>query len=231
MDWLILLSLIIIRTIFFIYPRRRQHASVKQWKAALAINKHFAIFHQLYQSVDGFSLSKKERIGRDAFEYTYGEIEFESFIALLSLCNPDASSVFYDLGSGTGKPVLACAMVFNVKKCCGIELFSSLHQCAITQQQRLQEIPDYIENAGRIEFKQGDFLHTPFADASLIFINATGYFGDTWVKISKCIEQITPGSLVLSTSKALSSNAFICLQKTQIEMSWGIVAAFIQKRL
>ncbi|KTD38510.1 putative methyltransferase [Legionella nautarum] len=228
--WLVLLFLIICSFILVLYSKR-QPRRLKRWKNSLALAKHFAVFQQLYADVDGFSLSKAARIDGDAFEYVYGEIEFEPFIALLSLGNPNSSTVFYDLGSGTGKAVLACAMVFKVQKSCGIELFSSLHQTAELQQRRLKKLPDYFEEAKHIEFKKADILQTRFDDASLIFINATGFFGDSWLAISKCIEQIKPGALVISTSKSLSSELFICLRVTQVAMSWGIVNAFIQQRL
>lgn len=228
--WLALLFLIAGSFVLVLYMRR-EHRRVKRWKNTLSLDKHFAVFQQLYANIDGFALSKAERIQGDAFEYVYGEIEFESFIALLSLGNPNSATVFYDLGSGTGKAVLACAMVFNVKKSCGIELFSSLYQTAELQQGRLKELPDYFEKAKCIEFKKADILQTRFDEASLIFINATGFFGDSWIAVSKSIEQIKSGSLVISTSKSLSSELFTCLRVTQVAMSWGIVNAFIQQRL
>ena len=64
---------------------------------------------------------------QDAIEYVYGEIEFLPFIALLSLDKPDSKTVFYDLGSGIGKAVLACAMVYPVHKSVGVELLPELY--------------------------------------------------------------------------------------------------------
>ncbi|WP_065240049.1 MULTISPECIES: methyltransferase domain-containing protein [Legionella] len=228
---LLLLLLVIITTVLFYHSQKQRNKKITLWQNALALDKHFAVFQQLYADMNGFALSKEARLDSDALEYVYGEIEFESFIALLSLCHPDSSTVFYDLGSGTGKAVLACAMVFNVKKSCGIELFASLHQSAELQKQRLSERPGYLEIASCIDFKKGDFLQIPFDDASLIFINATAFFGEAWQTISKSVEQIKPGSLVITTSKALTSNLFACLRTTKVAMSWGIVNAFIQQRL
>lgn len=207
-----------------------RQTKIKRWRKALALDKHYAAYHQLYANVDGFVISKAARVKQDAMEYVYGEIDFEPFIALLSLCNPNSSTVFYDLGSGTGKAVLACSMVFNVKKSCGIELFPSLHQCAELQQQRLAQLPDYRIQAEHIQFKLGNILEEPLRDASLIFINATAFFGETWLAISKHVEQIKPGAFVISTSKALHSNLFKTTAVTQVRMSWGIVNAFIQQR-
>jgi hypothetical protein len=228
--WLLLFILISVAILIF-GKQLRQKIILKRWKNALALDKHARVFQELYAQVDGFTLSRQARKTKDAVEYVYGEIVFEPFIALLSLCKPNSSTVFYDLGSGTGKAVLACTMVFNVNKSCGIELFPSLHQAAILQQQHLREIPEYQAQADSIAFINGDFIKTELSDASLIFINSTTFFGETWELISKHLEQIKPGSLVISTSKPLHSASFIILRKTEVAMSWGIVFAFIQRRI
>lgn len=95
----------------------------------------------------------------------------------------------------------------------------------------MSEIPGYQEKANCIEFKKANFLQAPFNDASLVFINATAFLGETWDDISKCVEQIKPGSLIITTSKVLTSDLFVCLYVTKVAMSWGIVDAFIQRRL
>ncbi|WP_028388945.1 hypothetical protein [Legionella fairfieldensis] len=231
--WLTLAITSVLSLVCLLFLRSgwQQHAAIRTWRKAFAINKHLLVYQQLYADVDGFALSKAARTNQDALEYVYGEIDFESFVALLGLCKPDISTVFYDLGSGTGKAVLACAMVFNVQKCCGVELFASLHQSALKQQQRLSHIPAYRDKAARIEFKQANFFDTQFTDASLIFVNATAFLGETWLALSKHIEQVKPGAVVISTTKSLRSNLFTLLTRTQVAMSWGIVEAFIQKRL
>ncbi|MCC5014337.1 MULTISPECIES: hypothetical protein [Legionella] len=227
---MLLASLIVICSLFLFLPLWRRQIKLQRWRKSLSLNKHYKVYRQLYANVDGFALSKVERTKQDAPEYVYGEIDFESFIALLSLGKPGPSTVFYDLGSGVGKAVLACIMVFDVKKSCGIELFSSLHHCAQQQQQRLTCIRDYETKANRIKFIQGNFLETSVADANLIFINATAFFGETWLAISQLVEQIQPGALVITTSKTLRSDLFTLETVTQVKMSWGIVKAYIQQR-
>ncbi len=226
----ILLLVSIIFTIFLLTTRRRQNA-IEHWRKALKLNKHYTVYQKLYSNVDGFSLSQTARLGRDAIEFTYGEIDFESFIALLSLCKPNPSTIFYDLGSGTGKAVLACAMVFDVQKSCGVELFPALHHSALLQQQHLKTVPGYQEKAHCIQFIEGNLLSVKLKEASLIFINATTFFGSFWDAISKKMEQVKSGTVVITTSKALRSRQFTTTQKTQVKMSWGIVSAFIQQRL
>lgn len=85
-------------------------------------------------------------------EYSYGEIEFFSFIALLSLINPNENTVFYDLGSGTGKAVIACGMVFPVQKSIGIELFPELYLHSCQQVEQLAAIKQYDTQAQKLSF-------------------------------------------------------------------------------
>ncbi|MFC3909839.1 methyltransferase [Legionella dresdenensis] len=202
-----------------------------QWRKRLQLARHESVFNQLYETVNGFELSKQARQSQDAPEYVYGEIEFESFIALIALCKPDADCIFYDLGSGAGKAVLACAMVFPVKKSYGVELFGNLHQCANRQKQTLSTLTGYSHCQDQITFIQSDLLHIPLTDATLIFINATSFFGYLWQQISIHLEQIPNDAIVISTSKKLASDKFSVDLITRVNMSWGPVHAYIQRRL
>lgn len=198
------------------------------WRKNLNLKKHEAIFELLYQNTNGFLLSALA--SQKAIEYVYGEIEFESFIALLSLCKPTEETIFYDLGCGTGKAVLATTMAFNIQKSCGIEILPALYKAAEAQKEQLALNSAYKIQADKISFYQGDFLLHSIQEANLVFINATAYFGDYWITISHYLERLKPGIIVITTSKAIKSNLFIMMRVTLIQMSWGVVKAYIQKR-
>lgn len=225
--WILLAFLFILLALC---PYGWQKITIHYWKKSFALDKAQAIFTQLYSNVDGFTLSRAARNEQDAFDYIYGEIDFMSFIALLSLVNPDRKTVFYDLGSGTGKAVLACAMVFNVRESNGIELFDSLHDAACRQQQALYSLPDYMPASKTMHFIHDDFLHASFNNATLVYINATGFMGETWMLLSKRLEQTSSCTTVISTSKALKSDAFTVTRVTAVQMSWGVVRAYIHHR-
>ena len=68
-------------------------------------------------------MSEKERneLGNKQ-EHTYGEACFQSFVPLLEYASPKAGEVFYDLGCGSGKPMLIASVAFpELKVCKGIE--------------------------------------------------------------------------------------------------------------
>ena len=227
--WALLIFLTLVLAKAYAYWRRR--TTIKRWYKSLSINKHLVYFQHLFSDIDGFLLSRQSRALNNAIEYTYGEIDFISFTALLSMAKPDCNTVFYDLGSGTGKAVLACAMVFNVKKSCGIELFNLLHQTALKQQHRLQKLPDYVDKTNVLYFINADFLHVDLSDATLIFINATAFFGETWVAVNQHLKQMPTGTIIITTSKRLFADAFSVIKVTSVQMSWGIVYAYIQQRI
>lgn len=218
--------------LFLTYPYITQKLQIWLWRRNLCLNKHETVFNELFANVDGFALSKAARVKQDALEYVYGEIELTSFIALLSLTKPNADTVFYDLGSGTGKAVIACAMVFHVRKCVGFEWFESLHKAACTQQQQLSFLPEYSFLSRTVQFIHADFLTGNFHDATLIFVNATAFFGETWMNLSHHLEKKTNNKVtIISTSKALKSPLFSIIKTVAVQMSWGCVTAYIQRRL
>ncbi|MCA0404126.1 MAG: hypothetical protein LCH30_10075 [Proteobacteria bacterium] len=201
-----------------------------QWRKALGLRTKQKIFNKLYHLVNGFLLSQKARQRKDSPELVYGEIEFESFVALISITKPNKDTVFYDLGSGTGKAVIAASLVFAMKKSVGIELLEELHLCAHSQKERLLAIAAQEAKTTNIQFKRANFLNENVNEASLIFINATAFFGEHWLVISKKLEELNQDTIVISSSKKLKSNQFKHLYSTHLTMSWGIVEAFIQQR-
>lgn len=214
----------------WLYQLGKKRYEVWRWQRHWGLYPHLLFLQDLYRDVDGFQLSKQARQENDSIEFTYGEIDIMSFIAIMSLCRPHSNTVFYDLGSGVGKTVIACAIVFRVKKSCGIELFAPLHEAASLQKQRLKNHPSYQQHASTIRFLQKNFFEVPLLDASIIFVNAATFIADTWLHISAFLEQTQAGTLVITT-KALRSNCFGIYAKTKARMSWGIVDIIIQVRL
>ena len=202
---------------------------LRRWQRSLHLKRHHAAFQTITNDINGFELSHFARTRSDAMEYTYGEIDFMSFIALISMTHPTPETRFYDLGSGTGKGILACALVFDMQTYCGIELFDSLHYAALIQKDRLRQFPAYIKKINAIHLIHDNFLNVDLSQASLIFLNATALFGDTWEKLNqKLQDQTKPGTVIITTSKPLiASSAHIMVKTTKVNMSWGVVSAYV----
>lgn len=205
--------------------------SIWKWSESLGLTQHLPVFQALYGNVDGFALSRAARSTQDAMAYVYGEIDFLSFIALLSLTHPNKHTVFYDLGSGVGKAVIACAMVFSVRKSSGIELFDALHSVAHECRAALSCLPNYHDKMNNVHFVCDDFFQADFHDATLIFINATAFFGDDWIALSQKVGRVPCCETVITTSKPLKTDVFYVSRITEVTMSWGCVCAYIHERI
>ena len=220
----------IISALLLIYPRLQKKLKIKHWYHALDLKSHHAHYQRLFADVNGFNLSKQARATADAIEFTYGEIDFISFIALISLLKPNVDTVFYDLGSGIGTAVFACAMVFGVRKSYGIELLSILHYSATQQLLKLKESDKYKKATENIILINANFLDIDYSDADIIMINASAFFSEIWTKLSEHLRlHSRAGAIIISTSKKLCSADFILLQITTVQRSWGIVQAYIQQ--
>lgn len=105
---------------------------------------------QAFPPTLGKAVSKKERdeLSLKAATLVYGEITFETFGTAIEkikkvygLPGVGASGpagvlqsrggIFYDLGSGTGKPVIAAAILHNFDVCYGIETLEGLYSVSL----------------------------------------------------------------------------------------------------
>lgn len=231
MIWIIS-SVVLLGLLAMQWSDYKTQQKLKAWRKLLAIDQRKRVFNTLFSKVNGFMLSHESRqIHHNEMAFVYGEIEFEPFIALLSMCQINQYSVFYDLGCGTGKAVIACEIVYNVRKSCGIELLPLLYEAATQLQQTLLDIPEYYSQARRIHFRLGNICDADILDATHVFINSTGFFGDLWKTISRQVETVKKGTIIVTTSKKLASPCFEIQKITPIEMSWGVVDAYIQRRI
>ncbi len=227
--FLLIAGLVIIGIVAAVLHKYYQMWRIHLWMRSLKLQKHSPYFSHVFYKVNGFQLSKKARASCDVTDYIYGEIEFIPFVALLALTKPISIDIFYDLGSGTGKAVIACAMVFPIQKALGIELLEPLHQSACIQKEKLIQIKEYSYLTSKIEFDLGNFLDLDLTEATIIFINSTTLFQPTWGALCARLDTLPHLKTVITTSKPLISNRFKVERSTTVEMSWGIVDAYIHR--
>ncbi len=180
-------------------------------------------FDELYQNVNGTYLSKLDRKKRpEALNLLYGEVTFEGFYQLLQLVKPKSKEVFYDLGSGTGKALIIAAMTQNFSKLIGIETLPSLYQACEAVVNKYSEL-----NPVNIQVHLADLLNYDFQEADVVFINATGFFGDAFLQLVERLKQLKSGSRIIITSKRLPEDDFNCLEENLYPMSWGLAHVFV----
>lgn len=138
--------------------------------------------------------------GRDPpKQYTYGEFDFFFFAQLLdkvSQRRDDEFRVFTDIGSGTGRLVIAAALLHPSLRCRGIEILSGIHEVA-------QQMSSGIDNT---EFVCGSFEdpYLYFGDSDVIFCFSSCMGDDLIAKLSVAVgRQCRPGTVVITTDKPL----------------------------
>ncbi len=194
---------------------------IRQW---LVQRKAIYLCRKLYHNVPSFTLAQKARELQQQFsyEYIYGEIDFSSFSQLLSYCEMTPETIFYDLGSGSGKAVMCAALLYDFKKVCGIEHLELLHNCA-------QNISKQLANKN-IYLYQADLLTFDWQEADILFINASAFIGDFWQQVLSQLKQLKAGTQIIIVTKLLPEDYFTPIFNDTLLMSWGWARVGVWRR-
>jgi hypothetical protein len=178
-------------------------------------------------------------------EFVYGEFDLQFFVDTLQRAgrhlpkgnNGDSASiwkdkVFCDLGSGTGRLVLAAAAFHSWKVCRGVELLEGIHYEAVEILRKCCPIESYTKDMPKefltstatlssfgedgstplllplspIELRCGSFddPYEFFGDADLLFVFSTCMESRVLTNLARAIgRQCQPGCLVLTTEYKL----------------------------
>jgi len=151
--------------------------------------------------------------------------------------------VFYDLGSGTGKAVIAMALFCPFKKLIGIEYLENLWELSLRSKGAYDKtIFDKhvkyqaiftIENTNKIEFYNGDFLRQKWNDASVVFANSTCFSNYLMEKIGiKAMIECKVETILITVSKKLNNLSDDWEFKDGFKrlMTWGVASIYIYIR-
>lgn len=191
------------------------------------------LFERLFKDSDGFSVSmaNRKKLDLQIKELTYGEIEFDSFCALLDQMNVDENDIFYDLGCGTGKPVIAAALVKQCKKSVGIELLEDVYNLANEIKEKLEKL---LKADGYtppiIEYVHGDIVEKDFSEADVVYIASTCFDQEFMAVLAKKCETLKSGTKIATLTKELISPELIKTQTLTLPMTWGNTTVFIYFR-
>ncbi|CAG9318871.1 unnamed protein product [Blepharisma stoltei] len=170
---------------------------------------------------------------------TYGEIDFiplaEIIFTIKNRYGGCREGNFYDLGSGTGKPVIAAALLGNFLECKGIELLSSLYEVSLTVKERYdrwvqtQECMLPNNSYPKVSMILDDIFEYDWSDADLILANSTCYDENMIEKIGKI--EVSPGTFSISLSNSLPVSSWRIVESVRKRMSWGIATVYIQQKI
>ncbi len=168
-----------------------------------------------------------------------------------------ASNVFYDIGSGAGKPVFAAAMLCRWSKCVGIELLPGLHEVSKRALERWRDpdvatrcqLPEHARSA-TIDFVLADATKYNWSDATLWHANSTCFDEPMLKRLAEQADNCKPGTFAITITKKIPSHQWrvldscltkvislsICgssctLHSTNSQMSWGDATVIISQRI
>jgi hypothetical protein len=199
-----------------------------------------SLFNELMSETSlevGKKLSKDERDSKNLNEQKsliYGEVDYASFYRVLRKINAPPGGTFYDLGSGTGKAVMAARFTRDFGRCLGIEILEGLHSQAMKVVNKYNQQFRQFLCSGQPQHAsvyEGSFLNYPWTDGDVVFANSTCFDDKLMEDMSRMAEGMKPGAIFVTFTKGLSSKCFEVLERKRYKMSWGPATVVIHRRL
>ena len=218
----------------------------------LALNN---IFNELFP-IHSLSLakqtSKEERDQKHINDpsFVYGEVTFRSMCYINEYItevfkNQIIDGNFYDLGSGTGKAVIAMSLIRKFKKCIGIEYLENLTALSKRFEENynkkiLEVIEDeklfkgFNKKPNILEFVNGDFLKRGWSEASVILMISTCFTIDLINKIAiKANKECKSGCIIISFTKSLvglNKDYWEFKEGFKRNMTWGSATVYVHRK-
>lgn len=196
------------------------------------------LFNFLYNDVDGYAVSHNARSNHGNVEAVkelmYGEVPFATMKEIIERANPQTNGDFFDLGSGTGRVVIATHMLSKFRKSIGVELLKGLHDKSLEIQKKFNEevkpkIAELVQDR-ELEFINQNIFEVDLKEADMIFMNHPFKDRDLFEKIEeKFLQELKPQTKIVTTIRALRNPAFKSLGSKKYLFSWGESTVFFHE--
>jgi len=191
---------------------------------------------RLFNNISREAIEEQDKLG----DLIYGEVSFLALAYILERHLPNCQSggrVFYDLGSGAGRPIFAAALLHPFfTKLCGIELIEGLAAASqelqfLFSKEILPHLPPAY-HAQQIAFQYGDFLTADWSDGDVVLSNSTCFTAELMARMEERAAQLMrPGALFITlTHRFQSAAAWELLESFERRMSWGPAEVFVHRR-
>ncbi len=134
-----------------------------------------AQLRRIYRPVDGFAIPPADAraVERSRGSATYGELMPTATLRLLAQLELGRRDVFYDLGAGVGKVVLAAALTTPVARAVGVEL--SAERVARGREVLALARAEDLAGAERAALVNADMLGCELDDATVVYTCSTAF--------------------------------------------------------
>jgi len=170
-------------------------------------------------------ISKARKAGRirETEGLGYGEVDVEAFAGFLkSLPCVHNEGTFLDLGSGSGKAVLAAAFSGYFSSCIGVEILEPLHNLASQALERAGLIDQ--EKASCARFELGDIFEKEdlWSIGDVILVTCTLFTDQMMARVNAAVNRfVRPGSIMITTTRRLDSPRARLLTECRVKYAKG----------
>jgi len=160
------------------------------------------LYDRALDGVDANDTSLQERIYKELLTervFTYGEVIFPNFLPMLEFAKPKPGEVFYDLGCGSGQPLMVAALAFpSLSKCVGIELLENLAALGVQVTGKLTTLCREANiQCSPITVSQGDMLQQDWSDADIVFAASVCFSNELLDGFADRCSRLKKGSRIL----------------------------------
>jgi len=195
------------------------------------LNAQFDTFAKTFQEIEGGSISQDERRNKKLVgsEFTYGEIELIHFLSLLRLASDKAGGVFWDLGCGAGKAIIAAAIGYNnFSKICGVELLDGLYDAAAIAVDKYCNLTGTAKD--RFKLIKGDMTKVDWSDADVIYTSSICFPEPLIKAIQEIGKNLKKGTKIV-TLKRWDDPSYRKICSLKVKMTWGKTGVYILEKI
>ena len=159
-------------------------------------------------------------------EFTYGEIEIISIIGVFELCKPQAREIFWDLGCGIGKCLIAAGLLYpQLLQINGVEYIGKLYD-------KCKENLQLLDSSFPVtQVFHDDLLNVNWQDADIIYCTNLCFPQELNERLfHKCL-LLKKGTRLILLKPLLNHPAFSLVYNSRIQMSWGNSQIYIIEKI
>jgi len=210
----------------FLYPFYWVGVYVRQWPlfyanlALFRLDLYLGYYYFFFYNPVKEYLEKSET-GLTQDELTYGEMPYLVLDNVFKAIGAHSNDVFLDCGCGKGKLVFFAAMVYGMKAD-GIEILPTYVKVARQQA--------HIRGLSQARFFAENFANLSFEPYSIVVLTWTCFSEAMREDMTERLKSLKSGSVVITISYPIQSEAFYEVYKRVEYMSWGKGVVFVHKR-
>ena len=192
-----------------------------------SMKQSLELFNNIFENIEGSRISRAETKSRnlgDNKEFTYGEIELLDIAPVFALCCPKADDIFWDIGCGAGKCLVAVALLYpQFRAICGVEYLEQLSECC---RRNIETLSDQ-----RTRVVCGDLRNVDWSDADIIYCSNICFGNELNEGLFKKCCELKKGAKMVVLKNFADDYTFKLLYNSRITMSWGRTQIYILEKI